>query len=342
MKEANVKWVAIVTIVLITVFTVIMFILSPKPEKEKGSIRTFVVEDHYDQLLYVETGAVHEGNTVIVTEQNPESGYTGELFPGKYVYLADLEYQYDVEKMEMISVEKAVYTICDLKTGEEIKSIDVKAVAEGLAPDKILFFAGSKGPVMTEDGNIYLKFLLKDKAEPHNTDLTCLIYIDTKTGESLVRSRSNRLRSVQTIYESIPRENEDLSYNLLFKDRIGLIQANGFTPYDSERYGEVPGIFVNWWEGDIAEIETLKKYLPEENKILYEEFPGLKNYEGDDDELVIFYIAGNPSAKEILEMLIEDGKEISFEGCTVPEKYSIDGKEHAVHSFEDIEKWYDE
>ena len=38
-------------------------------------------------------------------------------------------------------------------------------------------------------------------------------------------------------------------------------------------------------------------------------------------------------------VLVEDGQEISFEGCVLPANSSKDGQEHEIHSFEEYEQW---
>ena len=83
-----------------------------------------------------------------------------------------------------------------------------------------------------------------------------------------------------------------------------------------------------------------KKYLPESNETLYKEFPGLKNYGGSEEDIVTFYIGGAPTAEEILKLFLEDGEEISFEGCVLPAKLSIDEQDHEIRSFEEYEQWY--
>ena len=91
----------------------------------------------------------------------------------------------------------------------------------------------------------------------------------------------------------------------------------------------------------ILGITTMRKYLPEENEKLYSEFPGLKEYKGEGDEYVTVYLEAYLTTEEIMELFMEDGEEISFEGCVIQPEDSIDWRLHEVHSFEEIEQWYD-
>ena len=43
--------------------------------------------------------------------------------------------------------------------------------------------------------------------------------------------------------------------------------------------------------------------------------------------------------EEVMRLLMEDGEEISFEGCVLPADESKDGEEHEIHSFEEFYQW---
>ncbi|WP_268874764.1 hypothetical protein [Clostridium sp. Marseille-P3244] len=40
-----------------------------------------------------------------------------------------------------------------------------------------------------------------------------------------------------------------------------------------------------------------------------------------------------------MRLLMEEGEEISFEGCVLPANESNDDKEHEIHSFEEFYQW---
>lgn len=91
----------------------------------------------------------------------------------------------------------------------------------------------------------------------------------------------------------------------------------------------------------VFEVRGLAEYLPEHNEVLYGMFPGLEQYRGEEDCHICLYIAGNPTAEELLRLFMEDGQEISFEGVVLSGKDSIDGEDHEIRSFEEYEQWYD-
>ena len=40
-----------------------------------------------------------------------------------------------------------------------------------------------------------------------------------------------------------------------------------------------------------------------------------------------------------MELVLEEGQEVSFEGCVMGAEYSKDGQEHEIRSFEEYNKW---
>ena len=81
----------------------------------------------------------------------------------------------------------------------------------------------------------------------------------------------------------------------------------------------------------IAYISLMTTSLPEVSESLYSRFPGLKEFRGQEDLRVRIFMTGYPTPEEILEMLMEDGREITFEGLFM----RVDGEEYPINSFED-------
>ena len=79
--------------------------------------------------------------------------------------------------------------------------------------------------------------------------------------------------------------------------------------------------------------------LPVNSQELYERFPGLKAFQGEEGLMVNIILTGFPSAEEIATMFMEDGQEISFDGLIIRDRSSIDGEAREIHSFEDFVKW---
>ena len=309
-------------------------------EYRRENIKTNVIKDEYDDTLYIETGTVNPVNTVISTSKDKEFWYTTLILPGQYICLPDIEYTVDYVE-HRYEIKKLNYKVCDLTTGRVLNTIDVKAIAEKLEPDKVITDPNSGDIDIETGGDKYFHFSLMNKKDIRDKTQWRQLYVNLETEEAIIRLGGDGLNEIKSLSaDGIGNTNE---YSALMNDKIGLIQANGFEPYDSLRYEyeKTPGLDVSYWGYGIVQIDIPKGYLPERNETLYAEFPGLAEYEGSDDEILTFYISGSPSSEEILKMFMEDGQEISFEGCVLPANSSKDGQEHEIHSFEEYDQWYE-
>ena len=335
---------AVIICVLLVIFIGWVIVHQREVERRRANTKTFVTDRRYDEMLYLEAGAVNTNNLVVVTADDTDALYTSLIVPGRYVFLADCEYKYNDEE-DIMEVERAKYTVCDLMTGAPLRTIDVKKIADRLEPDKVIRHPDGGYIVIEEGGDIYLSFNLMNRKDMNDKTQWRQLYINMETREDpmqmrgdFIRMRGDNLELAETL---TGEEGGEYAYGVLVMDEIGLIKANGFEPYYSERYrGETAGMKVTDWGYDVAQIEMPKKYLPESNETLYKEFPGLKNYEGSEEDIVTFYIGGAPTAEEILKLFLEDGEGISFEGCVLPAKLSIDEQDHEIRSFDEYEQWY--
>ena len=328
-------------LLIIIIFSVKMLSYLEEERRQIENIETQIDKEEYEQILYVETGSINEENTVISPVQDTTPSFTSRVIPGKYICLYDAEYQYNIEEEQVEQIEKAKYTIYNLKTGENLRTIDIKEIAETLEPNKINDEIWSGGIRIEKGGNIYLKFLLQDKENRSDQNQWRNLYVNIETGEAVLRK--DGLEEARTLEGGdLGDEYGDIfNFGVLSRDRIGLVKANGFKPYYSERYGrEIDGLYVTDWGYGVVQIELQKKDLPENNEKLYGEFPELKNYEGKPEDILVFYIKDYPSAEEILEMFLEEGEEISFEGCVLSAEWSKDEQAHEIHSFEEYDEWY--
>lgn len=317
MRELSWKCAVGITLLLLVVVAAGVYLVSPKQDPTWGIVKEMKVKDEYDQVLYVETGAVNRGNTVIASSQETTGWYPFYIFPGKYIFLRDVEYSYDTEQEDVLEIKKAVYTVCDLKTGEEIRTIDAKEIAEKVDSDMKLITLLSPYIIAGKDREVYLKFFLEDNSDPcdRSPATKSNLYVSTETGECIVRQGGDPLERAQTVYGNPTENKQENTHNIWLFEKIELEEANGFIPFYCEYDGkEQPGLEVCEWGYGILEIKTLKKYLPEHNEKLYGEFPGLKEYEGEDDDIITLYVVANDTVEEVFEWLLEDGEEISFEG----------------------------
>jgi len=168
--------------------------------------------------------------------------------------------------------------------------------------------------------------------EDKNNDSKRMIYVDIETGE---------------IFE---KEYEDISSDLEDENRVNLIFTSQHGKFlkqnmDEIKYSDSDANSVrtlSFWEGcrqiHFANIENISEYneklfvmLPELRKA-YNDIKGSKE---DLNVSVDIVLTGNPSEEEIMELILPEGREASFEGIKISDKNSIDGQEHDIHSFDE-------
>ena len=311
--------------------------------REVKNTGTYVSKEKYEYFTYVETGNTNEENTVVITS---DSAYTviNCVVPGKYICIPDVEYQYDKTNEDILEIKKALYRVYDLETGELLRTIDIEKVKEETAPNMRMQTLISPGIVVTGEAN-YIYFKLRDSADKQNRIKKRSLYINVETGKGFIPDPGNPPLPEELEYGDENYEKMMDSHGQhywLRDDRTGVLAANGFETFEpASGRREWEGLFVMHVTDRILGITTMRKYLPEENEKLYSEFPGLKEYKGEGDEYVTVYLEAYLTTEEIMELFMEDGEEISFEGCVIQPEDSIDWRLHEVHSFEEIEQWYD-
>ena len=96
-----------------------------------------------------------------------------------------------------------------------------------------------------------------------------------------------------------------------------------------------------YWQ-DCVKLSFTTDKLPNNTK-LYEKFPDLKQklegLNGQKARLEVV-LTGNPSYEDIMELIMEDGREVVFNNITISAEDSVDGIEHEVHSFDDWRQYY--
>lgn len=128
------------------------------------------------------------------------------------------------------------------------------------------------------------------------------------------------------------------SFYLIDDSWCNFLEINGFIRESIDK----KGIYVDYtdsWRDGVIIVEMPASMLPENNAKLYAEFPQLKEYDIKAGDCVRLFFAGYPDAEEIMGMLMEDGTELTYEGCILNEIKSIDGKEHEISNMDDYIKW---
>lgn len=168
--------------------------------------------------------------------------------------------------------------------------------------------------------------------EDKNNDSKRMIYVDIETGEIFEKE-----------YENISSDLEDENrINLIFTSQHGKFLKQNM---DNEEYFNFDTNSVrtlSFWDGcRQIHFANIKK-IPENNEKLFAMFPELrkayneiKESKEDLSVSVDIVLTGSPSEEDIMELILPEGRELSFEGIKINEKNSIDGQEHDIHSFEE-------
>ena len=289
--------------------------------------------DNIDDILYLEVNP-KSGNKCVVTEAHCESIANNILLDG-YVYTCNFEYEWNLWRRNAIKIKSSQVDVYDLVTRKKVKSYDLESIVEQYAPDTS--WNGNVYIYQKENSDLYFQLWTCGEYAEEDKD----IYINFTTDEITILNRGDEFKEVEEANEIFLAKSKSSTYFIVAKDEIGLMKANGFSARHVWEEDLSTGCIymINSMDMGYWCIRLTKDTLPKENSILYTEFPGLKGYQGADNDLISIYISGDISAEEILSMLIEEGEEISFEGCVLPAESSIDGKEHEIHSFEEYEQW---
>ena len=250
--------------------------------------------------------------------------------------------RWDVARWKQADVE-----IYNILTGELVRvvsilelleSVDEKAI-EGYRLDKIPWGTN----IFSEDGDIFFSWTIREEPREGLLDIergSAFLTMNVRSGElEVVSENAPWAWDERRRHKLDERENE-------FRVQMGIFRRDSFV-WVGER--DTPQLAVNGIDGrdrgvlieanafpGSATIRLPATLLPQESESLYSRFPGLKEYIGQEDLLVRIMLADYPSPEEILEMLMEDGEEISFQGLVISGDRSIDGQEHEIHSFEDF------
>lgn len=296
--------------------------------------------DSVEQLSFVEAGEKTENSLCLIAPAGESLIYYKVIFD-HYIYFVSTKGQeyYSWKSDKYIrEYETIAVDFYNFRTGEVEKTIDLAAIEAEHTPGKqyrSIAFIDAK--VM--DGKRYFKWEVCPIEDPDNYKLAEDIIYDFDA-DKVVDDVS---------FEHTKFTEEEAQYLksifILFDRDCNFMEINHCA--SELRWDEVVengGIdisYVHSWKDGIIEAEMKVSRLPRENTKLYEEFPELKEYEGNSGETVKLFLGGYPDAEEVMEMLLEEGTEITFDGCVLYGNASIDGKKHEITSIEDYIKWCD-
>lgn len=293
-------------------------------------------------ILYFEEG-IGQGNTCFVLNPVKYSRSYGVL-KSEYIYFTQCKYKengYYGPYGNATEIDYVKVKFYDVSTRKKIGEVDLTEIIRGYLEQGFEWDKQTCFVYVVNDREAYaeLHVVKYDRnTSPSQEILTLCINLNTREVEEYDFEREHSLNSryANAIKRPEALVEKERVYNFsmgILEDEIGLLEENGFTEEESG----------NFWVRAIDEtsiyIHLEAGMLPEENERLYKEFPGLKGYEGKAADDVYICLNGYLTAEEVLSMVLEEGQEISFEGCVLPAESSVDGKEHEINSFEDYYQW---
>ena len=269
-------------------------------------------------------------------------GEDDDIIPNRYATDNDLQGRYlDTSldengnplgyNLKTTELDKFNVGIYDIKTGEKLKTIDVKSIFD--SDDNIKPDRPYKAMALEYDGIPYIMV----RSEKTSKDIengyedrgkAVFINIEDETYfEDWARDVSDRRRKG----ERITAVDKWYIFNKI------LLKQNSLYSYITVSSSSVWEGFTDVYVYDIDRI-------PKDNKKLYELFPKLKENldklisEGEGAK-VTFMLSDSISDKELADMFFENEEDISFDGVIIDGRHSVDGLPHKINNFDDFKKY---
>ena len=269
-------------------------------------------------------------------------GEDDDIIPNRYATDNDLQGRYlDTSRdengnplgfnLKTTELDKFNVDIYDIKTGEKLKTIDVKSIFDNddnIKPDKPY-----KAIALEYDGKPYIMVWSEQTSEDIENGneykgKAVFINIEDETYfEDWIIDVWDRCKKSEKIAFVNKR---DIFNKILLKQNslYSYITVSSFSNWEG---------FMDVYIYDIGGI-------PKDNKKLYELFPKLRENldklisEGERAK-VTFMLPDSISDKELLDMFFENVEDISFDGVIVDGRHSVDGLPHKINNFDDFKKY---
>lgn len=269
-------------------------------------------------------------------------GEDDDIIPNRYATDNDLQGRYlDTSRdengnplgfnLKTTELDKFNVDIYDIKTGEKLKTIDVKSIFDNddnIKPDKPY-----KAMALEYDGKPYIMVWSEQTSEDIENGneykgKAVFINIEDETYfEDWIIDVWDRCKKSEKIAFVNKR---DIFNKILLKQNslYSYITVSSFSDWEG---------FMDVYIYDIGRI-------PKESKKLYELFPHLRENldklisEGEKAR-VTFMLPDSISDKELADMFFENGEDISFDGVIVDGRHSVDGLPHKINNFDDFKKY---
>ena len=344
----------LITVFLMTVLAVVLLSSCKESKKdwkeeykEEGKINTRTYKSNYYNSGFAKAG--DDYYYINLLGDDKETIYAAGSVPSKYIVDIDASYQflefndYDAYSYMGMEFEKPVIDnltvrLYDIGSDNLIKTIDVKQIIldnvgkafVGIAPFRTISLDGK-----TYFGVDLVHITSKEEFLKRYNNILPSNIIITK----------NDILTRNTIYIDLDTE------EVVFKDSMTtdwlLARSRYFDIFSlkflQDNMQSAPFITSMYYWQDCVKLSFITDKLPENNSKLYEKFPDLKQklegLNGQKARLEVV-LTGNPSYEDIMELIMEDGREVVFNNITISAEDSVDGLEHEVHSFDDWRQYY--
>ena len=269
-------------------------------------------------------------------------GEDDDIIPNKYATDNDLQGRYldtfwDENgnplgfNLKTTELDKFDVDIYDIKTGEKLKTIDVKSIFDNddnIKPDRPY-----KAIALEYDGKPYIKVWSE------------------KTSKDIENGYEDKLKAVfiniedETYFEDWAK---DVSDRYKKSEKIAFVNKrdifNDILLKQNSLYSYITVSSFSDWEGFMDVYIYDIGRIPKESKKLYELFPHLRENldklisEGERTK-VTFMLSDSISDKELADMFFENVEDISFDGVIVDGRHSVDGLPHKINNFDDFKKY---
>ena len=301
-------------------------------EEHKDWIKTKIFKTDYYASNYEKEG--NDYYYINLIGDDNDTLYMASSIPSKYIVAIDAEYRYifpsiplyEFRKLKGESISRVNVELYEIGGDKPVKTIDVKKIIEKTIdyemkyaeiygiPFRVIAVGGE--PYFGVDTRYYGNY--RDYEEPKG-----ILYVNFQNEETIIK----------------PHMPEDW---LLARSRYVDIFSRKFLESNMEIRPYITTMY--YWE-DAVKLSFTTDKLPKNNKKLYEKFPDLKEKLEELEEKGLrarleVVLTGKPSYEEIMELLMEEGREPVFEGIKISAEDSVDGEEHEVHSFDDWRTYY--
>ena len=310
---------------------------------ERGGYDLIYKTGYYASEINEDTNALYVIYLYKGVGDNTEwGGEDDDIIPNKYATDNDLQGRYlDTFRdengnplgynLKTTELDKFNVDIYDIKTGEKLKTIDVKSIFDNddnIKPDRPY-----KALTLEYDGKPYIKV----RSE--------------KTSEDIENGYKDKLKSVfiniedETYFEDWAR---DVSDRQSKGEKIAVVNKrdifNEILLKQNSLYSYITVSSFSNWEGFMDVYIYDIGRIPKDNKKLYELFPRLRE---NLDKLIAkgerakvsFMLPDSISDKELADMFFENVEDVSFDGVIVDGRHSLDGLPHKINNLDNFKKY---